>query len=326
MAFGQQAKSMAQKPAGTEGSTELYVPTHMPIGSGRRLFRVLSKIEDGQVKMVPRLTPNGVQMREGNKKNGTPLMVAEPDQEVGFLYAWWEVMVNGAKKPRRLILELDERKRWTNPLWLHIKENFEKGSPQWSSIKTAFALNVLDKSQVFVDNGRVWYRSESGFNLMPYGDKGKIEQDKEKLPKVSADEVGTPLMQIRILEGSYGSVNPPGKHLFQQLYNLATEVEDGDGMIRSLTEFDVKLTTTTGKTYQDTSRSMVNLSKFEATPMEYELMPRYDLVSWLKPWPDQAIKDLIDGADYDTVIKDYSITTQPKLMIGGTDETPFDAD
>ena len=73
----------------------------------------------------------------------------------------------------------------------------------------------------------------------------------------------------------------------------------------------------------------MNLNKFETTPTEIELLPRFDLETWLTPWPDQAIIDLLDGADYNQVLLDYGIQVTPKLIVPSVldnSETPFDED
>lgn len=315
MAFGDASKNMgAKKAVVADGEQKVFESPFMPIGSGRRTFRVLPLMEDGKPKLTPRLsTTSGQPLREGNKRTGAVMLAQEPESEVAFVYAWWEVMKGGEKKPARFIFAVDN---WMNPLRKHIIETFGKDSKEAkSTFKTAFAINVYDKSPVFIaPDGKIWYQSESGkFDLLAYGDKGRVVTDKDQLPEVPSDYEAQPLNRVRILEGSYGK--PGGKHLFQQLALNATEVEDNDGVLRRLPEFTLRLTTTTGASYTDTSRMIRNLTDFSPVPDEIAALPRYDLETWLKPWPDEAIIRLIDGEDFNEIVEEYKLQLFPTRTI-----------
>lgn len=318
MAFGAKSKSLADNKGtsgtGNDGEQKVFESPHMPIGSGTRIFRVLPEMKDGEVVLTERLGPNNKPLREGGKKDGAILYGPNPEEEVAFLFAWWEVMVNGEKKPRRLILNIDDR--WTNPLWKHIEKNWpqKKGeknnAKERKAIKQGFAINVYDVSPVKRnDAGQLFYQSEANeWNLLAYGNAGKLldlKDDKVPAKTVEAE----PLNQVRILEGSYGSL--PGGHLFAQLADNVDQVEDTDGMIRRLPEFDLKLRTV-GKEL-DTKRTIRNTNNFKPLPAEVVKAARYDLKSWLTPWPDAAIEELIDGEDYNEVVEKYEIQLFPKL-------------
>jgi hypothetical protein len=316
MAFGDASKKMAERKGSTtaDGEQKVFESAFMPIGSGRRTFRILPLVQDGQVVLTPRLSPtSGQPLREGNKKTGAILTAQEPEAEVAFAFAWWEVMKGGEKKPARFIFAYDD---YMNPLRKFIWENFGKDSKEAkTTFKTAFAINVYDKSPVFIaPDGKIWYQSESGkFDLLAYGDKGRVITDKDQLPEVPSDYEPQPLNRVRILEGSYGK--PGGKHLFQQLIINATEVEDNDGMLRRLPEFTLRLSTTTGASYTDTSRMIRNLTDFSPVSDEIALLPRYDLKSWLTPWPEAAVESLIDGEDFNDVVEEYKLQMFPQLNV-----------
>ena len=310
MAFGKKMADLGSKNKGTgDGEQKTYISPWMPTGNGRRTFRYLPRVDDsGNIIVSERLNPStGNPLREGNKKTGAVLFGPVEVEETPFLAAWWTVKVNGNDAQRRLILDINNQ--WGNPFWKHV-EKFEKGSAERRAMKTLFAVNVLDLSPVvYSDDGKLFYQDEKAqFTLKADSASGHLVADKTQLPKQTIEDA-TPLQQIRILEGSYGQ--PNGRHLFQQLADLYDTVEDGDGLIRRLPE--MTLTLTTKGSGIDTVRSIRNTSAFGVFPEDAARLPRYDLDSWLKPWANEAIVDLLDGRDFNEVVESYGIQLYPAL-------------
>jgi len=313
MAFGQTSKKLGEKKAssGDGGEVKEFTSPHMPIGGGTRKFQWLPFVNsDGTLAMEDRLTPSGQPLKKGK----TVLQHSVPAEEFPFLAAWWQVMVNGSPAPRRIILDINNR--WNNPLWQHIQANYTKTDKEWSAIKQMFAANVYDMSQV-CQNVKGWYFYDSTgkgqYDLSAYGPNGKVVTKAEDLPSSDAEPFA--LNQVRILEGSYGPTN--GKSLFAAISGLHLDVEDPDGLVRSLTEFPIKLKTS-GKGI-DTTRAVSNFPSFGDLPLEVAQLPRYDLSSWLKPWPDAMVQALLDGEDYNEMLKEYNIQMYP--VIASTGET-----
>jgi len=335
MAFGDASKKMADKSAKREANAdgtvqEVFVPYHMPTGSGIRHFRYLPQVdENGVAVLTPRLSPNGNQLTEGNKKNGKPLFGLVPDSEFAFVYAWWKVMVDGQEKPRKFYFNLAAR--WNNPLLKHILDTYGKDSKEAkSTFKTAFAVNVLDLSPVVkTAKGDLFYQSElKKFNLLAYGDKGRLvdskakDFDKDKLPTAEEIETAAPLNEIRILEGSYGKKG--GRHLFQDFFTLEDLVEDATtGLTLRLPEFKMLLKCT-GTTFEDTVRGITQTNDFKPLSPEVIAAPRYDVARMFAAWPDAAVQDLIDLRDWSEVVEDYGLSNKAIMIEYAKQEELFD--
>lgn len=310
MAFG---SSMKKQTPQTDGERKVYESQWIPKVAGSRLFRILPALDaDGQLILTPRLSEAGIPLTEGNKKNGKPLMAVEPEGEIGFLSAWWEVMIDGSPQKRRIIMDAErENARFNNPLWKYIQENYAKGSPERKAIKWLCALNVYDMTPVVHWEGNVYYPDNS--KPAKYAIQAGIGNGKLVNP---VDGEVAPLNAIRILEISTGE--PGGKHVFQQLADLANSVEDTEGLIRRLPEFDLKFTTQgegIGTTY-----SIRNTANFKPLSNDVIALPRYNLAEWLKPWPDEMIQRLLDGDDYNELVEEYNITLFPSLTSAEANE------
>ncbi len=317
MAFGSKMADLGKRDTGGSGESKSFVSPWLPLGLGTRVARILPVVDSqGNVVLTDRLSPaSGLPLREGNKKTGKVLQGPEPESEVPFLAAWWEVKVDGQMKPRRLILDINvEKARFNNPLWKHIEKYYpDQNSRERKAIKTMFAINVLDLSPVlYNEQGMLFYETQPGvFNLLANGASGRIisaNDDNFHLPTGTSEDAA-PNNKVRILEGSYGAAG--GRHLFAQLVELAESVEDSDGMIRRLPEFDIRIRTQ--GTGIDTVRSIRNTSNFKPLDLAFVRLPRYDLQTWLKPWPNEAIEDLINGKDFNEVVEGYGIKLFPEL-------------
>lgn len=305
-----------QKPVSGEGEKQVFESQWMPKVNGTRLFRLLPALDnDGQIILTPRLsTVTGMPVTKkaatGKTASLKDLTVVgpEPEEEVAFLAVWWTVLVDGQPTQRRLIL--DPERRWNNPLWKYVEKKFEKGTPERSAFKTLCAMNVYDMTPVVEFEGNIFYPDDKGdFRVQATAGNGKLVTN-----AVEGDS--RPLNKIRILEISTGEMG--GKHTFQQLADLANSVEDSDGLIRRLPEFDLKLRTQ-GSGIK-TTYSIRNTSNFKPLPNEVAQLPRYNLRQWLAPWPDAAIEALLNEEDFNEVVAEHNIVLFPSLPTATTEE------
>lgn len=300
MAFGKTLKP-AKHTASSDGEVKTFVWQWLDARNGTRKLHMLPELdESGALVQIPATDAVG-KVIKGK-------FVTTPESEVRWLEAWWPVMVDGQEVRRRLILDWEDR--WGSPLWKYIKANFEKGSEEWRALKDRFGVNVLDMTPVLFDeDGKVVYPDTSGAYRMVAGKKPIVNGLKGE---------AEPLMQIRILEGSAGEEG--GKHLLQQIKDLAGDIEDPDGNRRELHEVTLILKTT-GEGIK-TNRVVRPSGDFKALPEEYTQLPRYDIAKWATPWPYEMIERLVDGEDFNALVEEYGIQLFPELRVN---EIPVEA-
>lgn len=317
MAFGAKSKEYGEKKTTTTtdtGDQKTFESQWMPTGSGTRLFYVLPSIgADGKVERTERKSSNNKPV----KRDGKVLTGLEPAEEVVFAAAWWPVMVNGELRPRRIMIDPDQR--YNNPLWEFIDKKWPKVAGkdakqprERSAIKLLFALNVYDVSLVMRNSkDQIFYLAQDGtYSLLAMGNNGKVITDREVLPEGYDDEeAGKPLDKVRILEGSYGK--PGGKHLFQDFIDLVGTIENTDGIVLRIPEVLLRMRTTGVEL--STNRSIRATANFNLPPEDVFYLPRYDLASWTKPWPNEVIERLIAGDDYNDLVTEYELAKFPKL-------------
>lgn len=337
MAFGDKTKQYKDtaksggNSTGVDGERKIYDSQWMPAGSGKRIFRPLQEVKDGKLVMAERKNASGKLIYEGGKKTGKPMLGPIPAEETIFMFAWWEVMVNGNKTSRRLMLDPmaggdPNKAKFRNPLWEFIADNYPQGSQQRNAIKNTFAMHVWDMTPVMRnDEGVLFYPAEDEtWRLQAYGQNGKLIDPKAKGVKLpehwNADpeealenEWATPRNKVVIFEGSYGKpAKEGGKHLFAQFEQIVGTVEDGNGVIRNLGEFDMLLNVTgEGK---DTQRAIRALNRFQPLPDEANFAARYDLALYTTPWPDEAIQRLIELEDYNEIVTEFQLEQYPQLI------------
>lgn len=315
MAFGQTRAQEARKQAKTEDSgeeTQTRVWPYIPIKAGtadkndnpitlkgglRRIRMLPALDEHGNLVKVPATDRYGEVIKNGG-------MVTIPESEVRYVEIWWSVMVNGKMQKRQFWIDWQGEGRWKNPFWAMANET-DKGSDERKALKEYFLINVVDKTPVlFDDKGYPVYPDEKGkFCINALGNKLDTPLTGEPQP----------LNQIRILQGTSGRTDPPGKHFFQQFVNMIGTVEDEDDAkkVFQLHEFDISINVHgAGKS---TSRSANSMMNRKPLPDSLVYAPRYDLAAWAKPWPNDAISDLLDGADYFETMKKYEIQQYPQL-------------
>lgn len=156
-----------------------------------------------------------------------------------------------------------------------------------------FYLNVLDLTPVRKGaDGTVFYPDE---NM-------KYVPEAASLPKAVAGD-------IKLLSGS--SSEPTGKSLYANLIRLAKSALNDEGDPISIYDFEIRLVTTgMGK---ETNRSF-NMGTIRPMPNEYKGLKVYDLAKWPQVWPNEAIADLMQGADYAETVTRYNIGLVPDLV------------
>lgn len=292
MAFGKGYNATETNNAQNTNSGEkiIYTFPFMPINRGTRTFRILPEVVNGVVNFN------------------------ETESEVTWGEVWWPVnLANGNRKQRRFIFAL--RDLYRNPIWTDVAERTEKGDKERAAFKRKFAINVLDKSPVILDeNGQPIYQDENNkFVLTPMG---------KKLDAPLSGK-GQPLNQVRVLEGSYN--DRPGKHLFGQFINLVGTDRDGNptgtledsegNVITHLHQTDLKIKNAgTGE-----GPSVITTANFKPVSEEFALLPRYDLARWASPWPMDAVQALYDGAVYEEVAEQYGLLMFPQLSVPEAD-------
>lgn len=225
----------------------------------------------------------------------------EAATETRFLEVWLPVTSEGQQKRGRIIL--DWRKPWSNPYWELVAKPTEKGSQARTAMRQKFALNVLDRTPVyFTAEGVAVYPDENGaYRLNPQG----------KIIQFTPDGKPTPLNQVRILEQTTG--DPGGKHFFQLIVDAIAGLEDGDGNTREPYEVDLQISVKgIDKMVRRGVRALSSFSKLDDV---FVFAPRYNLEQWLRPWPDEAVIAVINGADFNEVVTTFGLTLYPELKV-----------
>jgi len=288
MAFGDSMK-MAANASATANSTDSFMniwtdPQRGVYRTGRRVFRILPVYANGKL-----VVPN----------------------EVSFAEYWIPIMRKGVQKQQRVMVDFGNRFR--NPIWERLYEAMPKevnGKPNRNRklANQRFAMNVLDKTKVIkLPDGRYAYPSENG---QYYVDSNGVASKLEGTP--------TQLNQVRILEGSTGK--PGGKHMLRGLGDLVGSVThpEDDERVLQLYEFDIVLKVSGEGT--DTMRSFNLGGNVQSLTEEYINLPRFDLESWVKPWPHSIINALLDGEDFDEVMQGSGIVLIPQIIKDSTGE------
>lgn len=168
----------------------------------------------------------------------------------------------------------------------------EESDRQGKYAQERFFLNVLDLTPVKIDSeGNVFWPD------------GRMQYT-----GISADAPRMPVGKIRILEGS--SSDPEGKSMYANLFRTMSGALSEDGEVLNPTEFQIKLITSGAGKSTVRDCQMHTVKPIDA---QYASLPLYDLKSWLKPWPNTAIEELMSGADYGETVKKYSIKLYPDL-------------
>lgn len=279
----------------------------LSLKGGLRKIRLLPALDSfGNLVEVPLTDRNGNVIKSQ--------FTTVPETEIRFVEIWWAFMVDGKERKNRFWIDWQGDGRWDNPFW-ELAKATEKGSEERKAFREHFLINVVDKTPVIFDNqGYPVYPDESGkYVVTALGTllKEPMKGDPE------------PLNQIRILQGTSGRTNPPGKHFYQDFVNLIGTVENPDNpkLVYNMHEFDISINVHGAG--RDTQRSANPTLNLKPLPDSLVYAPRYDLATWAKPWPNEAIEAVLAGKDYNDVMAEYGIQQYPQLKAVRPD-VPFD--
>jgi hypothetical protein len=170
-------------------------------------------------------------------------------------------------------------------------------------VRRRFFMNVLDKSMVIkLDDSSLIY----GNNQNQYF----VSQNGEMVPVTGRKPERN--MQIMVLEGSVSSGQ--GRNgLLNEIEELSKSVFDDDtNELIPITMVDIELVTR-GKGL-NTNRAVYVGANRDPIPADVLKQPMYDIENYAKPFPVDAIKDLLKGMDYTEVLRAYNITAMPRFI------------
>lgn len=170
-------------------------------------------------------------------------------------------------------------------------------------VRRRFFMNVLDKSMVIkLDDGSLIYGNNQ--NQYVTSQNGEMVPVTGKKPERN--------MQVQVLEGSVSSGQ--GRNgLLNEIEELSKSVFDDDtNELIPITMVDIEIVTR-GKGL-NTNRAVYVGANRDAIPPEVLSLPMYDIEGYAKPFPTDAIKDLLKGMDYSEVLRAYNITAMPRLL------------
>lgn len=155
-----------------------------------------------------------------------------------------------------------------------------------------FYLNVIDLTPVRVDtDGEIHYPDET-----------------MKYPTAPATAKKSVVGKMRILSGSSG--DPAGKSMYANLTRLAKGALNDEGEVVSIYDYDIRLMMT-GQG-RDSVKSF-NMGAIRPLAEEYASLPKFDFSTWPPIWPNAAIEELMNGAEYADIISKYNIKIYPDL-------------
>lgn len=307
MGFGSTVKpagssAAASSSGGNFSATGTFVPitgtsedTPANVKGGTRIFRLLPQLDKaGQIVKV-----DGLEVTA---------------QEYAYLSVWLDVNIankEGVVTRGRREVRMDVARKWDNPYWKRIADKTEKGSQQRRDQSAKFVMNVLDRTPVLMrpDGSYLYPNEHAEFTILPNGKWVPAEAG-----------TGQRLDQIRILQGSHGESG--GRSLIAGILLALKNFDNEDGSAVIPHKVNIKLAVSgAGKKVERYIGVIAS-----QVPVEESLLfaPRYDLAAFAKPWPDEAVNALIDGAEYNEVVKTFGLVTFPKLV--NADGSPLQAE
>jgi hypothetical protein len=163
-------------------------------------------------------------------------------------------------------------------------------------VKLQAFINVYDKTLVV--------RRENGV-IYPNSMNQYVVEGKE------IAERPTRRNEVVVLKGSVSQRG--GRGLFNDLDDLSrTTFDEETGALIPLSTVDLQIRTV-GQGLL--TKRTITVHAADRTVLDPEAYARvYDLFAYCKPWPVQAVKALLAGEEYDTVVKDYRIPLAPNMQ------------
>ena len=224
----------------------------------------------------------------------------EPLQGEIVLSLWMPVKRSEVMQERRIFIDDSMRKLIPEAL----KEK----------IKRRFFLNVYDRTRVIkLDDGTIVYPNLQNV----YMHKDSATQQMKQITGVQPKPNNT----VMVLEGSVSLRTTSARGgLLNEIDDLSRTIynEDGTSLI-PITSVDIEMVTR--GTGLATSRSVHPGMNREPFPVDSATLQVYDLASYTRPYPADAINDLLNGVDYNDVVKTYNIPMMPQLISAGNPDT-----
>jgi hypothetical protein len=223
----------------------------------------------------------------------------EPLQGEIVMSLWMPVKRDGIMVERRVFI--DDSARRVLPDTIREK------------IKNRFFLNVYDRTRVIkMADGSVVYPNPKNEFWKKDGDRNAQIADIRPEPNNA----------IMVLEGSVSFRTDRRGGLLNDIDDLSKTLFDEEGTkLIPITEVDIEMVTRgTGMATTRTVHPGMNREPFPKSALE---LPVYDLKAFTKPWPVQAIKALLDGAEYNEVLKNYNLVIVPQLSSASTEDSIF---
>lgn len=230
-----------------------------------------------------------------------PMNPGEPLQGEIVLSVWIPVMKDGKLVERRIFID-EAGRRLLNDT---DKAAGRDGDTAWASkIKRRFFLNVYDRTRVVkLADGTIVYPNLKNEYWQKSPD-GKMTQ---------VTEVAQPNNLVMVLEGSVSLRADRRGGLLNDLDDLSKMIYDESGTkLVPITQVDIEMVTK--GTGLATNRTVHPGMNREAFPVDPSTLQVYDLKSFTKPWPIDAIALLLNGSEYTEVIKNFELSMMPQSV------------
>lgn len=198
-------------------------------------------------------------------------------EEFTVLSLWLPVKLEGGKlKKRRIFIDQDTRNE--------LPEDLAK------SAGLRFFLNVYDRTPVLRDGLNPVYPDQDKVYWAGFGDQRK-----------KVDGKPSPNNAIMVLEGTCRGE----ESMLSEILSLRGEAQNEEGDSLPMLDFDIDLSVRKG----EKKRVFKAQAGINRNPLSADILalPRYDLATWTRAWPTEAVMDLLDGKEFYETVKQYDI-------------------
>jgi hypothetical protein len=199
------------------------------------------------------------------------------DEEFSYWRYFINVNVNGQQQGRSIVVAMD------NPI-KKMMDQLGADHPNFRKVERRMLLNVLDRTPVvrwtdgttlYPDQSGVFTNPESGTRL---SDPARVANNRPMIL-----DFGPQLMEF-----------------FMAYHNRLRNKQNLDELL-PIQRVDLRVATF-GKGF-DTKRIVTADQDTDPLPPELAALPKYDLKKLTQPMPNEAIQQLLDGADYNEVTR-----------------------
>lgn len=216
-----------------------------------------------------------------------------PEAGVSSYFVWLPVVVGGNESKRRVYID---------------KATKQNVLPEFLKMKALYRtfMNVYDLSQTFVT--ATDENDPSAVQLAYVAGDGKFYKGYNEKKELIPNAKGTPNNRVMVLVA--------GVALQNALEGQTEILEDDAGNPVNLLD----MTFTFVPRLDDNKKPMTAVSAVQYTgKRDYYDLPRYDLDIY-KPWPADAIQEILDKRDFNEVVNEYKINTTVKMITKESEE------